>query len=160
LPRVAFRSAKRIVSFSTAEAPAITNWDGLNGVDSAPTVHGTPMGASGRYRPIDIDRSPFMIETRRVYGALEVHRALEVHGTLTCVSTQKLLCRLALRRGVFPTPSRSRLGCDRDRAWGAESDGRNQMSLTSFRHPSLAFRCQVPSPLCAIRFPGWLGAFA
>jgi hypothetical protein len=32
----------------------------------------------GRYRPIDIDRTPFMIETTRVYGALKVH------GTLTC----------------------------------------------------------------------------
>jgi hypothetical protein len=66
----------------------------------------------GRYRPIDIDRSPFRMENRRVNGALKVH------GTLTCVSTQKLLCRLTLRRGVFPTPSRSRLGCERDGASG------------------------------------------
>jgi hypothetical protein len=44
-----------------------------------------------------------------------VNGTLKVHGTLTCVSTQKLLCRFGLRRGAFPTPSRSRLGCERDR---------------------------------------------
>jgi hypothetical protein len=37
-----------------------------------------PGAHQGRYRPIDIDRTPFMIETRRVYGALKVH------GTMTC----------------------------------------------------------------------------
>jgi hypothetical protein len=57
-----------------------------------------PGAHEGLYRPIDIDRTPFMIETRRVYGLLKVH------GTLTCVSKQKLLCRKALRRWVFPLP--------------------------------------------------------
>jgi hypothetical protein len=77
-------------------------------------ARGAPGAHGGRYRPIDIDRSPFMNETRRVYGALKVH------GTMTWVSTQKLLCRMALRRGVFPTPSRSRLGSERHGAAPAD----------------------------------------
>jgi hypothetical protein len=36
-----------------------------------------PGAHQGRYRPIDIDRSPFMMENRRVNGGLKVH------GTLT-----------------------------------------------------------------------------
>ncbi|MFM8478476.1 MAG: hypothetical protein ACKOEO_22045 [Planctomycetaceae bacterium] len=32
----------------------------------------------GRYRPIDIDRSPCMMENRRVTGALKVHGTLKV----------------------------------------------------------------------------------
>jgi hypothetical protein len=54
-------------------------------VNSPVTVRARPTSAAagahqGRYRPIDIDRSPGMIETRRVYGLLKVH------GTLTCAT--------------------------------------------------------------------------
>jgi hypothetical protein len=73
-----------------------------------------------RYRPIDIDRSPGVIGSRRFNGGLKVH------GPSTCVSTQKLRCRLALRRGVFPTPSRSWLDCERDKAsGGCQSPGKS-----------------------------------
>ena len=41
---------------------------------AARTAAGTHQG---RYRPIDIDRTPFMMENRRVNGGLKVH------GTLT-----------------------------------------------------------------------------
>jgi hypothetical protein len=42
-----------------------------------------------------------------------------VHGTCT----PKLFSRFALRRQVSPTPSRSRLGCDRDEACDSFSGG-------------------------------------
>jgi hypothetical protein len=108
--------------------------------------------AAGSHR----GRTGRLTSTARLSGSTPgVFTVVKVHGTLTCVSTQKLLCRLALRRGVFPTPSRSRLGSERDAACsGCQSPGNSTCPPGSVAPGSYQGRYR---PIDIDRSPGMIG---